>query len=69
MIAKLESVFYEISLVVKSVYEKEQTVYQRKLDEFYCSYNEVGDELRESLLTIIEESIDIKLFDPASIIR
>ena len=66
---KLETVFREIGDLVRTVYEKENFLYERKIDEFYQKYNGVGDELRENLLTIIDESFEIKSFNVSSICK
>jgi len=40
---KLEMVFREIGEIARNVYEREQVMYERKLDRFYEEYNGVGD--------------------------
>jgi hypothetical protein len=59
----LETVFRDIAEIVRTVYEKESVMYERKIEEFYQKYNGVGDELRENLLSIIDESFELNTFE------
>jgi hypothetical protein len=43
--------------------------YENKVDHFYREYNDLEDELRENLLTIIDESYDILTFNPNMIVK
>ena len=60
---KLETVFRDIADIVRTVYQKQHRIYEGKIEEFYQKYNGVGDELRENLLTIIDQSFEINSFE------